>query len=96
MFWFCDSNACGILGPQPEIELTSSVLEGEVLAIGPQDKSQLFILELKTLYRPSLNIASFFFNLISNQSIHSTNCNTSWMDVLEEKMSPLLLPDEGT
>ena len=80
MFWFCDSNACGILGPQPGIELTSSVLEGEVLAIGPQDKSQLFILELKTLYRPSLNIASFF--LISYQTnpfIVQTVTQAEWM-----------------
>ena len=35
-----------VLGPQPGIELTSSALEGEVLAIGPPHKSQRFILEL--------------------------------------------------
>ena len=39
MFWFFGHEACGILVPQPGMELTSPVLEGKVLAPGPPGKS---------------------------------------------------------
>lgn len=52
MLWSFGQEACWILSPQPGIELTSSALEGEVLAIGPPCKSQCFILELKNTLSP--------------------------------------------
>ena len=39
MFWFFGHEACGILVPQPGMELTSPVLEGKVLTPGPPGKS---------------------------------------------------------
>ena len=38
-FFFFGQEACGILAPQPGIETTPPVLEGEVLATGPPGKS---------------------------------------------------------
>ena len=42
MFWFFGPEACGILAPQPGIELVPPALEGEVLTTGPPGKS-LFV-----------------------------------------------------
>ena len=39
MFWFFGSKACGILAPQPGIELVPSALKGDILTIGPPGKS---------------------------------------------------------
>ena len=41
MFWFFDSEACGILVPQTEIEPACSVLEGKVVTPGPPGKSPI-------------------------------------------------------
>ena len=38
MFWFFGHEACGILAPQPGMELTLPALEGEVLTTGPPGK----------------------------------------------------------
>ena len=40
MFWFFSQEACGILAPQPGIELAPPALEGKVLIIGLPGKSQ--------------------------------------------------------
>ena len=39
MFVFFARVACGILAPQPGIELTHPALEGRVLTTGPPEKS---------------------------------------------------------
>ena len=39
MFWFFGPKACGILAPQPGIELAPSALEGKVLTTGSLRKS---------------------------------------------------------
>ena len=40
MFWFFGREACGILTPQPDIELTPPALDSEVLTTAPPGKSQ--------------------------------------------------------
>ena len=40
MFWFFGREACGILAPRPEIELSPPALDGEVLTTGLPGKSQ--------------------------------------------------------
>ena len=40
MFWCFGHRACGILAPQPGVELTPPTLEGEVLTTRPLRKSQ--------------------------------------------------------
>ena len=40
MCWFPGHEACGILAPQPGIELTPPALEGEVLTTGLPGKPQ--------------------------------------------------------
>ena len=39
MFWSFGHKACGIVAPQPGIELASPALEGDVLTTGPPGKS---------------------------------------------------------
>ena len=47
MFWFFDSEACGILAPQPGIEPIPPALEGEDLTTGPPGKSpEIFLKHL--------------------------------------------------
>ena len=41
MFWFFGREACGILAPQPGIELAPPALEGEVLTTGLPGKSPI-------------------------------------------------------
>ena len=41
MFWFPGPQACGILAPQPAIELTHPESEGEILTTGPPGKITL-------------------------------------------------------
>ena len=43
MFWFFDHEACRILAPQPGIEPTLHVLEGEGLTTEPPGKSHLLL-----------------------------------------------------
>ena len=54
MLWFLGCKASGILVPLPGTELTPSVFEGEVLAIGPPGKpaNDLFISQLLTPWWP--------------------------------------------
>ena len=39
MFWFSGQEACGVLGPWPEIEPAPSALEGKALTTGPPGNS---------------------------------------------------------
>ena len=42
MFWFFGHKACGMLSPQPGIELAPPALEGKVLTTGPRGQSQTY------------------------------------------------------
>ena len=50
MFYFFGSEACGILAPQPETELTPHVLEGEILTAWPLEKSPIFYFPYSTWF----------------------------------------------
>ena len=65
MFWSFGQEACGILAPQPRIELASPALESEVLAIGPLWMSQGSV----TLYFPSHKMSFGGKNIQSVQLI---------------------------
>ena len=47
MFWFLGHEACGILGPQPEIEHTSPALKGRIVNTGPLGSFKHFVWEFK-------------------------------------------------
>ena len=51
MFWFFDPEACGILGPQPGMELTPPALKGKVSTTGPPGDLQAFPFKSCSLLR---------------------------------------------
>ena len=52
MFWSFLAEACGILAPQPGIELACPALEGKVLTTGFPGKSLFFVKVLLAILVP--------------------------------------------
>ena len=91
MFWFFGREACGILAPRREIEPAPPALEGEVLTIGPRERSLcciyffLFFFFLKSRWYTSW-LFYFYFFLFKHYFIYLWRC---WVFVSVRGPSPV-------